>query len=85
MEDVRADVKMCRKTVCEGVRISKPSSLLYILVHYCSSPKKNISEIGILVLSRYQTGTAVVHWLKCCTTNWEVAGSIPADVIGIFH
>jgi len=30
-------------------------------------------------------GTAVERWLKCCATNRKVAGSIPADVIGIFH
>ena len=23
--------------------------------------------------------------LRCCATNWKVAGSIPAGVIGIFH
>ena len=31
------------------------------------------------------TGTAVAQWLRCCATNWNVAGSIPAGVIGIFH
>jgi len=30
-------------------------------------------------------GTAVAQWLRCCATNWKVAGSIPAGVIGIFH
>jgi len=30
-------------------------------------------------------GTAVAQWLRCCATNPEVAGSIPAGVIGIFH
>ena len=30
-------------------------------------------------------GTAVAQWLRCCTTNRKVAGSIPAGVIGIFH
>ena len=29
------------------------------------------------------TGTAVAQWLRCCAT--KVAGSIPDDVIGIFH
>ena len=28
-------------------------------------------------------GTAVVQWLRCCTTNRKVAGSIPACVIDI--
>ena len=30
-------------------------------------------------------GTAVAQWLRCCATNRKVAGSIPADVTGIFH
>ena len=30
-------------------------------------------------------GTAVAQWLRCCATNRKVAGSIPADAIGIFH
>ena len=30
-------------------------------------------------------GPAVAQWLRCCATNRKVAGSIPADVIGIFH
>ena len=29
-------------------------------------------------------GTAVEQWLKCCATNWKVACSIPAGVIGFF-
>ena len=30
-------------------------------------------------------GTGVAQWLRCCATNRKVAGSIPADVFGIFH
>ena len=29
-------------------------------------------------------GTAVAQWLRCCVTNQEVAGSIPAGVKGFF-
>ena len=29
--------------------------------------------------------TAMAQWLRCCATNWKVAGSIPDGVIGIFH
>jgi len=25
------------------------------------------------------------YWLRCCATNWKVAGSIPDGVIGIFY
>ena len=27
----------------------------------------------------------MTQWLRCCTTNRKVAGSIPDGVIGIFH
>jgi len=30
------------------------------------------------------TWTAVAQRLRHCATNWKVAGSIPADVIGFF-
>ena len=29
-------------------------------------------------------GTAVAQWLRCCATNWKVAGSILAGVSGFF-
>ena len=29
-------------------------------------------------------GTAVAQWLRCCATDPEVAGSIPAGVRGFF-
>ena len=29
-------------------------------------------------------GTAVAQWLRCCATNREVPGSIPAGVSGFF-
>ena len=32
----------------------------------------------------YILGTAVAQWLRCCATNWKVAGSIPAGVSGFF-
>jgi len=30
-------------------------------------------------------GTAVAQWLRCSATNRKVAGSLPGDIIGIFH
>ena len=30
-------------------------------------------------------GTRWRSWLRHCATSWKVAGSIPDDVIGIFH
>jgi len=32
-----------------------------------------------------ERGTAVAQWLRCCAKNRKFAGSIPNDVIGIFH
>jgi len=29
-------------------------------------------------------GTAVAQWLRCCATNRNIAGSIPAGVSGYF-
>ena len=29
-------------------------------------------------------GTVVAQWLRCCATNWKVAGSILAGVSGFF-
>ena len=26
----------------------------------------------------------MAQWLRCCDTNWKVAGSIPASVSGFF-
>ena len=42
----------------------------------------------LILLQHYEEHaevSAVAQWLRCCATKWMVAGSIPADVIGIFH
>jgi len=59
-------------------------------VHLVRDP--NVYEVGkihkhciiIMTTIRYG-GTATEQWLRCCATNRKVAGSIPDDVIGIFH
>ena len=48
-----------------------------------------ISEVDELFNSKLlktprPVGTAVARWLRCCTTNRKVAGSIPAGVSGFF-
>jgi len=43
------------------------------------------SPYFILSTLLLKMGTAVAQWLRCCSTNWKVAGSIPDGVIGIFH
>jgi len=35
--------------------------------------------------NKKKLGTPVAQWLRRCATNRKVAGSIPDDVIGIFH
>jgi len=35
--------------------------------------------------SPFKSAGAVAKWLRCCATNRNVVGSIPAGVIGIFH
>jgi hypothetical protein len=32
-----------------------------------------------------EVGRVVAYWLRHYATNWQVAGSIPDDVIGIFQ
>ena len=53
--------------------------------HYKYS--KNVGAITLGNKYRYSTswGTVVAQWLRCCAINRKVAGSIPADVIGILH
>ena len=41
--------------------------------------------LNYLYFNIFFGGTAVAQWLRCCATNWKVAGSIPDGVIGIFH
>jgi len=36
-------------------------------------------------LHQNHSGAAVTQWFRCCATNRNIAGSIPAGVIGIFH
>jgi len=35
-------------------------------------------------LTQYHRGTVVAQWLRCCATNQQVAGLIPAGIIGFF-
>ena len=51
------------------------------LVYLYQSVSKGLYFVRVLV----HIGTMVAQWLRCCATNWKVAGSIPNGVIGIFH
>jgi hypothetical protein len=39
----------------------------------------------VVVVVVVVVGYAMAQWLRNCATNRKVAGSIPDDVIGIFH
>jgi len=56
--------------------------LLCILMFVTLKPVV-LTVIKVLLYSTLET--AVAQWLRCCATKREVAGSIPAGVIGIFH
>jgi hypothetical protein len=40
--------------------------------------------IKIVDMYRWQWGTTVTQWLRCCATNQEATGLIPAIVSGFF-
>ena len=42
------------------------------------------ASIRINSVTLQMEGTMVAQWLRCCATNWKVASSIPAGVIGFF-
>jgi hypothetical protein len=48
---------------------------------------KVLSWVGHLVLSVsfVSLGHTAAQWLRHCTTNWKVTGSIPDGFTGIFH
>ena len=54
----------------------------YLIISYILCGRYTVLRVkhfSILVM-----GTAVAQWLRCCATNWKVAGSIPASVCGFF-
>ena len=50
-----------------------------------SSLLSDINVIIFIFIYMEIWGTAVAQWLRHCATNRKVAGSVPDDVIGIFH
>jgi hypothetical protein len=47
--------------------------------------KKKIFKIVMILIVALWGPLMVAQWLRHCTTNRKVAGSIPDGVIGIFH
>ena len=41
----------------------------------------HLVAVVIMHVHKYERGTAVAKWLKCCAANRKVAGSIPPGVI----
>ena len=70
---------------------SRKSWALPVLRLRAVQPEQSLSDCTrvhfnlLFTLPQRGTGTAVAQWLKRCATNRQVAGSIPAGVIGIFH
>ena len=63
------------------------------MYHDARSPERQICISSIFLVSNvciyiykpiYSLVNARVHWLRCCVTNREIAGLIPASVSGIF-
>ena len=50
-----------------------------------SSGSLQLGQLELRIIKMIQLGTAVAQWLRCRAANRKVAGSIPADVIEIFH
>ena len=66
-----------KQVICVMMKIR----LKYFTLKY----KQSKPGIFFIICNKLKIGTAVAQWLRCCATNREVAGSIPAGVIGIFH
>ena len=49
-----------------------------------TSQESNRAVRNFILTTYYDRGTAVAQWLRCCATNWKVAGSIPVGVIAFF-
>jgi len=54
--------------------------------HYPHFPDNSLMFVRVFCYNYSHLRTwSASQWLKCCATNRKVAGSIPADVIWIFH
>jgi len=60
-------------------KIKHSSRTTAFLPHTASPDPENTNMLLVM------EGNTVAQWLRCCATNWKVAGSIPAGVIGIFY
>jgi len=56
-------------------------NVAFVLINFKCS---RVSVAYFVNVPSHYRGTAVAHWLRCCTTNQKVAGSNPAGVSGFF-
>ena len=69
-----ADAKLSRNaTVNDQNKLVTINTTCFVISNFCINARYV-----------YSWGTAVPQWLRRCATNREVAGSIPAGVIGFF-
>jgi hypothetical protein len=70
--------KIQSQHVCHKIVIQIRLIIRYFMTLY---------QLLILSSVRYDTvgGTRCRSWLRHCATSRKVAGSIPDDIIGIFH
>jgi hypothetical protein len=71
------DIILCKKNAIIWNVTACESEMYWRLGEMCC--------VHIYSSSIFIYGTAVAQWLRRCATNRKVAGSIPADVSGIFH
>jgi ABC-type transport system involved in Fe-S cluster assembly fused permease/ATPase subunit len=66
----------------EAVRPLEINVCMYVVMYYVCV---YVCIMCVCVCIYIYMGVGVAQWLRHCATNWKVAGSIPAGVIGIFH
>jgi len=68
--------------------VSQVVTCLYLKKGSVSSKRISSSIVVvdrvIIIWMGTERGTAIAQWLRCCSTNRKVAGSIPVGVSGIF-
>ena len=80
-------VSQCPTKFGLGTKYPRPLQLMTKLFQHCIQTfGLPTAEENIYDSHERATGeTGVAQWLRCCATNWKVAGSIPDGIIGIFH
>ena len=67
------------------VKCGSSKQTVFVVRHWTKRANALRASVGYVEAEASRKGTAVAQWLRCCATNWKVAGSITDDVTGIFH